>query len=137
MNEKQKEYILNHFDKYGLYNDHGEPITRAEMLALLNILEVNGETLDTLHACAFNGHIEFCGIYCLDGYENDSEVYNALLEHHIFLTDEGFIDWILEQIQEDMESGEDYAQHIYDMTNGDSDTQIYKTNDGYVIRFDY
>lgn len=109
MNNKQKEYILDNYNNYGLCNDHGKPITRADMLALLNILEVNGETLDS----------------------------NALLAHHIFLTNDAFIDWILEQIQEDKENGEDYTQHIHDMTYGESDTQIYKTNDGYVIRFDY
>lgn len=137
MNNKQKEYILDNYNNYGLYNDHGEPITRADMLALLNILEVNGETLDSLHDVALCGGDEFCSIYNLSGYENDSAVYNALVAHHIFLSDNEFIDWILEQIQEDIGSGDDYAQHIYDMTNGESDTQIYKTNDGYVIRFDY
>lgn len=137
MNNKQKEYILDNYNNYGLCNDHGKPITRADMLALLNILEVNGETLDSLHDVALCGGDEFCCIYNLSGYENDSAVYNALMAHHIYLSNNDFIDWILEQIQEDKEEGEDYAQHIHDYTYGNSDTQIYKTAHGYVIRFDF
>lgn len=121
---------------YGI-SYHNKPITEEQYIELLDILQANGETIESFYAVANNTN-EFCGIYKMSGcFEDNSEVFNALMEHHIFLSDNEFIDWILEKIQEDKEEGEDYAQHIHDYTYGDSDTQIYKTAHGYVIRFDF
>jgi hypothetical protein len=121
---------------YGI-SYHNKPITEKQYIELLDILQANGETIESFYEVANNTN-EFCGIYKMSGcYEDNTEVYNALMEHHIFLSDNEFIDWILEKIQEDKEEGEDYAQHIHDYTYGNSDTQIYKTAHGYVIRFDF
>jgi len=131
MNEKQKAYILSNYDKYGLFDESKIPITRDDMLALLNILESNDVTLDELHDVAFNGLDEFCGIF--GSYENDSDTYNALLSHHLFLTDSEFIDYALEKVQELKNDGEDVAKYFAMFI----DDSIAKTSDGYVIRFDY
>lgn len=121
---------------YGIFH-HNKPITEEQYIELLDILQANGETIESFYEVANNTN-EFCEIYKMSGcYEDNTEVYNALMEHHIFLSDNEFIDWILEKIQEDKEEGEDYAQHIHDYTYGNSDTQIYKTAHGYVIRFDF
>ena len=121
---------------YGI-SYHNKPITEKQYIELLDILQANSETIESFYEVANNTN-EFCGIYKMSGcYEDNTEVYNALMEHHIFLSDNEFIDWILEKIQEDKEEGEDYAQHIHDYTYGNSDTQIYKTAHGYVIRFDF
>lgn len=131
MNNKQKEYILNHFNEYHITNEKGQPITRADMLALLNILESQGETLESFHDVAFNGDMEFCGIY--GEYNTDSDTYNALTDHHLFLSDAEFIDYMLEQIQDYTADGSTDVAEFFKL----SDSNIYKTTDGYVIRFDY
>ena len=124
-------------DFYGIM-ENNKPISKAEYIGLLNILQANQESIDDFYNVA-NNRSEFCGIYKMSGsYNDNSEVYSALMAHHIFLSDKAFIDWILERIQEEVESGNnDYSQLIHDYTYNNSDTQIYKTNDGYVIRFDY
>lgn len=72
MNEKQRLYILSHWQDYDLVD------SRGEMIKLLNVLEVHGETLDSLH----NSTGEFCGIYM--DYVDDRSVVKALFEHNLF-----------------------------------------------------
>lgn len=132
MNNQVKQYILEHYSEYGIMNEHNKPITQAEMLGLLNILEANQETLESFHDVALNGYDEFCCIY--GSYETDSDTYEALIAHHLFLNDNEFIDYMLEKIQEYTEDGSTDVAEWFKRVEDDS---IYKTNDGYVIRFDY
>lgn len=119
-----KEYALQHFDKYGLSDYQGKPITQADMLALLNILESQDETLDTLHAAVISGYDEYMHIWHGGSFESDTELYHIIIENFSFLTDAQFIDYMLE-LWADFEHDTDYI--IF------HDMYVYKTSDGYVI----
>ena len=126
-----KEYMLDHYDQYGLGIK-----SRQEMLALLNILQACGETLDSLHDVCFNGWHEFCDI--IGRWDTDEEVYRSLLEFNQFFTESEFIDFILEQYNELKEDrDEDPAETIREWTVGIGDTVIERTEDGYVRRLWY
>lgn len=126
-----KTYILEHYNEYGLHHDNGKPISKADMLELLNILESQGETLESLHDVAFNGYSEFCGIY--SNYTDDNKTYNALLSHFRFFSESEFIEYMLEQIEEYREDGSTDVAEYFKLF----DDSIYKTSDGYVKRYDY
>lgn len=69
---------------YGI-SYHNKPITEKQYIELLDILQANSETIESFYEVANNTN-EFCGIYKMSGcYEDNTEVYNALMEHHIFL----------------------------------------------------
>lgn len=119
-----KEYILKNFDKYGLLTQDNQPITQRDMLELLNILESQDETLDTLHAAVISGYDEYMHIWHGGSFESDTELYHIIIENFSFLTDAQFIDYMLE-LWTDFEHDTDYI--IF------HDMYVYKTSDGYVI----
>ena len=124
-----KEYAIQHFDKYGLSDFQGKPITQADMLALLNILESQDVTLEDMHNVVLNGEDTFLGIWHTgplysSPFENDTELYHLIIENFSFLTDTQFIDYILD-LWTDYEHDTDFI--IF------NDMHVYKTSDGYVI----
>ena len=124
-----KEYALQHFNNFGLLDYQGNPITRADMLALLNILESQGESLDTMHETVANGEDTFLNIWHTgplysSPFGSDSELYHAILENFSFLTDAQFIDYIME-LWAEYEHDTDFI--IF------HDMHVIKTADGYVI----
>ena len=126
-----KNYILDHWSEYNLGIK-----SRQEMLGLLNILQACDETLDSLHDAVFNGYDVFADIF--GSWESDSEVVDALYQFNTFFTEDEFIDFILDQIQEMKEDGIDYAETIGEWTNGNiGDCFIERTEDGYVKRVYY
>ena len=125
-----KEYALQHFDIYGLSDYQGKPITQADMLALLNILESQDETLEDMHNVVINGEDTFLGIWHTgplysSPFENDTELYHLIIENFSFLTDTQFIDYILD-LWTDYEHDTDFI--IF------NDMHVYKTSDGYVLK---
>jgi uncharacterized protein Yka (UPF0111/DUF47 family) len=125
-----KAYILQNYDKYGLLNRQNKPITRRDMLDLLNILESQNETLDSFHDAAFNSYTEFMDIYREDSFENDLDTYHAILRKYSFFTVNEFIDYILETMQE--ENGPEFIYELtYDLYD---DLELFKTSDGYVLK---
>ena len=135
-----KAYILENFNKYGImasedFNKRDlHPITKAEMLGLLNILEAHGENLDTFHDASFNGYSNFCEIY--GGFEDDSDTYNALMQFNQFFTDDEFISWMLEHVQDEIDNYGDYEEAMAFIKavafDEACDESIVKTEDGYV-----
>lgn len=119
-----KEYILTNFDKYGLLTQDNQPITQRDMLELLNILESQNETLDSLHAAVISGYDEYMNIWHGGSFESDTELYHIIIENFSFLTDTQFIDYMLD-LWADFEHDTDYI--IF------HDMYVYKTSDGYVI----
>ena len=128
-----KDYVVSHYEQYPF-----EMKSKEDMIALLNILQVNDETLDTMHDAVFNGYDSFMGIF--GEWNTDQELYEAVMEFNVFFTEEEFIDWILEQQSLLLEEGyDDPVEEIRSWTDDDeiSDTHIYKTEDGYVLRVNY
>ena len=135
---KVKKYILSNYNKYGILNEYGKPITKAEMLALLNILESNDECLDSFHDVAFNGYNEFCGIY--SDYENDNDTYSALMAHHRFMTDSDLFQFVQDKWDEYVDNEEEESLYFGSFANYFLelyDNDITRTSDGYVIRYEY
>lgn len=124
-----KEYILKNFDKYGLLTQDNQPITQRDMLELLNILESQNETLDSMHNAVLNGEDTFLGIWhtgplYASPFENDTELYHTIIENFTFMNDTQFIDYILD-LWADYEHDTDFI--IF------NDMHVHKTSDGYVI----
>lgn len=140
---EHKAYILANYDKYGIMvsdsfrfdPEKARPLTRQEMLGLLNILDAHGENLDSFHDASFNGADFFCEIY--GSFEDDNDTYNALMQFNQFFTDEEFIDWMLEHIEDEIDNYgnyEDAMEFIKDVAFDNAcDESIIKTEDGYVI----
>lgn len=140
MNEKMKAYILDNHDKYGIHNRKGELLSRDEMLMLLNILEANGETLDSFHDAAFNYPSDFCGIY--GNFKNDDDTYQVLLDFHYFYkTVDELIEhietvreeWWADDLEFNLEVYGDFPTYFKKVW----DSEIIRTSDGYVRRIDY
>ena len=128
MNKKQKEYILNNYNKYGIK----DITSRNEMLELLNILEAHNVTLDDLHDVTPNDM--FCDIFFNYDGTDDNYVYNALLEHNVFYGSrselvEALRDAYNEYDESKTMSDDDFLQFIKDECYDD---EITKTSDGYV-----
>lgn len=128
-----KKWILDHFDQYGI-----DLKDKSEMVALLNVLQAAGENLDSFHSCVLNGHREFMdNIHMGCGWESDQELYETVMEHSNFIPEEKFISWMIERIDDLKDDGfDDPAEEIRCWTYDEepSDTKIYKTEDGYVVR---
>lgn len=140
MNEKMKAYILDNHDKYGIHNEKGELLSREEMIALLNILESNGENLDSFHDASFNYSGEFCGIY--GSFENDDDTYKTLMAFHFFYhTVDDLIEhietvrdeWWNDDLDWNLETYGDFATYFKKVW----DDEIIRTSDGYVRRINY
>ena len=128
-----KEYILDAYKEYPFGMKK-----KKDMLALLNILQANGETLDSMHEVVFKGKDRFMDIY--GGWDTDAELYKAVLAFNQFFTEKEFIRWILRRMIELKEDGfDDPAEEIRTWTdeNEASDTMVIKTEDGYVVRVWY
>ena len=137
---ENKAYIMQNFDKYGIiasenvWRKDAHPITKAEMLGLLNILEAHGENLDSFHDASFNGYGDFCDIF--GTFADDNDTYNALMQFNCFIPEDEFVEWMLEHIQNEIDNYGDYAEamdFIKEEAFGDAcDSDIIKTEDGYV-----
>lgn len=128
-----KEYCVSHYSEYPFKMEN-----KTEMLALLNILQANDETLDSMHDVVFNGCREFMDIF--GEWDTVQELYDTILQFNMFLSESEFIDWILEKLEElKYEGFDDSVDEIRTWTYDDeiSDTKVIKTEDGYVIRVWY
>ena len=126
-----KEYLIAHWESYGVAE------TKEEFIGLLNILQACGENLDSLHSVFVNGGSEFCDI-CHNGcWNSDRELVESLYEFNTFFTEREFTDTILDR-REDYDTAEEYVEDIrLEAEDGEGDTQILKTDDGYVKRVWY
>lgn len=139
---EHKEYMMANFEKYNIrtsdtfhYNaEKSRPLTKKEFLGLLNILDACGENLDSFHDASFNGYGTFCDIF--GSFEDDNDTYNALMQFYAFYTDEEFIDWMIEHVQDEIDNYgnyEDAMDYIKEVAFDKAcDESIYKTEDGYV-----
>lgn len=126
-----KEYILKNYDKYGLLTQNNQPITQRDMLELLNILESQNETLDSLHDAAFNGYTEFMDIWHGCPFQDDNDTYHAIIDKFTFFTENEFIEWAIETATEG-----DGVEYLRQLAFDDfCDNVLYKTSDGYVLRY--
>ncbi len=129
-----KEYLIKNWKAYRVAD------SKEDFVALLNILQACGESLDSLHNAFFNGYSEFCDIYHGQPWESDREVADTLKEFCSFYIEKEFIDMILDR-RADFETSTEWSEEIFakttDETDGDNDTQISKTDDGYVVRVWY
>ena len=129
--DRQRQYIIDNWQAYNLTD------TKEEFIALLNCLEANGETIDSLHDVAFNGYDEFMGIW--GHFENDRDVVEAVFEFSCFFTLEDFKEYLYEQLaeaKEDYEKTHDdyFLRSFYEdhFTDDNPDCRITRTTDGYV-----
>ena len=127
-----KSYCTEHYAEYPFDMKDGK-----EMIALLNILQASGETLDSMHDAVFNGHSMFMDIF--GSWSTDRELYDAILQFNTFFTEDEFVGWILEKIEDLKYDGMNPSDEIRAWTYPDepSDTKIVKTEDGYVVRVWY
>ena len=139
-----KEWMLKNWDKYEMPRNIK---TRDEFLGLLNILQSHNLTLEDMHNCVFNGHDEFMYFWNHGGWETMDDLCHAVFEYNMFMTDEEFIEWILEQhtTELDYDGYDDPTDEIRQWTFGENfmfeghptDTMIRKTEDGYVRQITY
>lgn len=128
------DYIVSAWEKYNLTD------SKADFVALVNILQACNESLDSLHEAYINGDNEFCDIYHGEAWDDEREIVTALFEFCTFYTEAEFVDYMIER-RADYDSMEEYTEAIQDETtdetNGNNDVQISRTADGYVIRLYY
>ena len=135
-----KQYMLENWDKYDVVD------SKKEMLELLNILQAVDETLESMHDVVENGERKFCDAFNDHGWSSMRELKEMLFYFDTFYTDEEFIDYIMDRYNEYKEDEEDLnkypdleaCERIRCLTSDDPkdfcDTQISKTEDGYVVR---
>ncbi len=126
-----KSYILANWEKYNVVD------TKEEFIALLNCLQACGESLDSLHNAVFNGYEEFIDCIRDGGWESDRDLVDTVFYFCRFFTEQEFIDYILDK-RENYDTQEEYVEAIRceasDADEDFSDTQITKTDDGYIVR---
>ena len=127
-----KEYTVSHFTEYPFGMKE-----KGEMISLLNILQANGENLDSMHNAVFNGYSEFMGIF--GRWDTDAGLYEAVLQFNSFFSEGQFIDWMLEKIDDLKydEIGPAEEVKCWTFDEEPSDTKVIKTEDGYVVRVWY
>ncbi len=119
--EKRWYYQVRHFNSYKLgYEDE------AELESLLNMLQANNETLDSLHNAAFNGHRNFMGIF--GSWDNDLELAEAVREFNIF-------DSSLNSLATRIADNAFFNDETIEENLGNC--ELYKTHDGFVERLHY
>lgn len=117
MNAKMKQYILEHWSEYDMVD------SREEMLALLNILEAHGESLDSLHDVTFGNTDRVCSILFNSTPETDREVVEGIREHNVFYATH---DALMEAMKE---LAEDCGGSVEETLEGED---VRQTSDGYV-----
>jgi hypothetical protein len=129
-----KKYLLDNWQKFT--DDIGVKSQR-ELLELLNIFQAADTCLENVYEDWQNGYDEFLDIF-IDA-SSGAELMEAIRSHNAFYTEEEFIDYMLDRINDLREDGEDAAEVVHTWTyEGEiSDTKIYKTDDGYVVRVWY
>lgn len=135
-----KQYTLDNWYKYNVVD------SKKEMLELLNILQAVDETLESMHDVIIYGETEFCDVFNSEGWSSMRELKDVLFYFDTFYTEEEFIDYIMNRYQEYKEDEEDIdkypdleaTERIRCLTSDEPkdfcDTQISKTEDGYVVR---
>jgi hypothetical protein len=139
-----KEWMMKNWDKYEMPKNIK---TRDEFLGLLNILQSHNLTLEDMHNAVFNGYTDFMYFSNFNGWETMDDLCHAIFEYNMYMTDEEFIDWIIEQHTEEIPWGgyDDPTDEIRQWTYGKDfmfeghpiDTMIRKTEDGYVKQITY
>lgn len=135
-----KDYILENWQKYDVVD------SKQEMLELLNILQACGENLETMHDVLINGYSEWCDCVNCDGWDDMRDLAATLFYFCQFYTEDEFIEYIMDRYQEYKDDEEDLEKYPWleaterirsltsDEPNDFNDTQISKTEDGYVVR---
>lgn len=108
------DYIVSHWEKYNLTD------SREDFIALVNVLQACGESIESLHEAFINGDYEYCDIYHGEAWDDEREIVNALFEYSTFYTEAEFINYMIER-QADYDSMEEYTEAIRDETTDDSD----------------
>ena len=127
MNSKQREYILNNYNQYGIEDIK----TKEDMIVLLNILEAHDETLDGLHDV--QPYDMFCDIFFNYSGVDDNYVYNTLFEYNIFYASKkALVDGLRESFEEYDEIKTLDDDELIDYISENWDDVITKTTDGYV-----
>ena len=81
--ESNHAFILQNWDRYKITD------TKKDMIALLNILEANGESIDSLHRAVLNRANRYCGVYA--SCESDRELAYILFDHYSFFSDDAML----------------------------------------------
>lgn len=127
------DYMVNHWQQYDVVN------SKSDFIELLNILQANGETLESLNDCYQNDDREF--MYIIGRWDSRREIAETVKEFNIFYTELDFISWIISQENEigsDYDDLNDYINYFQEVAAGNNgDHQIYKTKNGYVRRIWY
>jgi hypothetical protein len=128
-NSKKRAFIIDNWRAYNLTD------TRREFIALLNILDAHGETIDSLHDVC-TGDL-FCGIFYNGEIENDRDVIEGLFLNNTFYTPEDFpeyINTIIDNCHYFNETPAETAETVREILNeGDGSTVVTRTTDGYVV----
>ena len=129
-----KDYILKNWKKFS--DDLGVKSER-ELLELLNIFQAGDTCLENVYEGWQNGETEFLDIFI--EADSGAELIEGIRSHNAFYTESEFIDYMLERIDELISDGEDPAEVVKEWTYEEeiSDTKIFKTEDGYVVRVWY
>ena len=127
-------YMVNHWNQYDIAD------SKKDFIEILNMLQANGETLESLNDCYQNGGRNFMSIFG-DVFESRREIAEAVKQFNVFYTPLDFIAYLLserEEIGSTYDDYNDYINYFQDVAAGNNgDHQIYKTKDGYVRRIWY
>ena len=128
-NSKKRAFIIDNWRAYNLTD------TRREFIALLNILDAHGETVDSLHDVCTGGL--FCGIFYNGEIESDRDVVEGLFLNNEFYTPESFPAFVNGVIEDSCYEGDtpaETAEKVREILNdGDGSAIVTRTTDGYVV----
>lgn len=117
MNENMKNHILENWGKYKIVS------SQKDMVALLNILEAHGETLDSLHDVTIGNSDWVCSICFSPENITDRDVAKGIMMHNSFYKTHDELMQVMAENAEDAEvSLEEYLKQ----------QDIRTTSDGYV-----
>lgn len=125
-------YMLKHWKEYNLTD------TKEDFIALLNILEAHGETIDSLHHAVFNCYDFFCDYWFCD-VQNDRDAVEVIFNFNRFIDNvEDLKEFLYEELQ-DLRDDDYFTREEQDRIfkedycdDENPDSIITKTRDGYV-----
>lgn len=128
-NPTKHDFLIDNWRAYNVVS------SQADFIALINILEAHGESLENLRD-VIEGDI-FCGIFYNHPVENDRDAARVLLANNTFYTPETFPEYIrdiVDNCEFSHMTKEETAAYLHEVLNeGDGTTFITRTADGYVV----